>query len=145
MSLGDVAPSFALESDEGQVVHLHDFWGRPVVLFFYPGDFTSVCTKEAEHFRDSIDAFNAKGAVVLGVSKDPVESHRQFKKEHKLPFTLLSDLTGKVHRKYRVAGSLGGLLKGRKTFVIDKEGIIVHIFESALNWKMHVSEALAHC
>lgn len=91
MSLGDVAPSFALESDEGQVVHLHDFWGRPVVLFFYPGDFTSVCTKEgtfnhnsalfllllahslplvpAEHFRDSIDAFNAKGAVVLGVSK----------------------------------------------------------------------------
>lgn len=135
-AVGDEAPDFALEDEDGRTVHLRELRGSVVVLFFYPADFTPVCTLEAKLFRDSIDEFDAKGAVVLGVSQDSVESHQRFKEKHNLPFHLLSDPTGQVYRMYGA---------GRKTFVIDKSGVVIHVVAAALNWRKHVSEALAHC
>jgi peroxiredoxin Q/BCP len=96
VSEGDNAPDFTLQTDDGRRVSLSDFRGRRVVLYFYPKDGTSGCTREAQEFRDLIKEFEREDAVVLGVSKDSIQSHQKFKRENELPFTLLSDPEGEV-------------------------------------------------
>ena len=143
LKIGDHAPNFALFSETGEATELQDYIGKnPVVLFFYPKDNTAVCTKEACHFRDNIGEFKKiDNAAVIGISSDTVESHKEFSNTHKLPFILLSDPDNDVREEYGVPKTLG-ILPGRVTYVIDKQGIIRHIYSSQLNYKAHVSEAL---
>jgi peroxiredoxin Q/BCP len=114
---------------------------KTVVLYFYPRDETAGCTAEACAFRDSYEVFTQAGAEVIGVSDDTVESHRSFTMHHRLPFQLLSDPGGEVRRRYGVSGFLG-LLPGRVTFVIDRQGIVRHVFDSQFKATRHVDEAL---
>ncbi len=124
------------------MVSLGDFLGRkPVVLFFYPKDDTPGCTKEACAFRDDHEEFGRLDAEVLGISSDSVESHRNFAEAHDLPFTLLSDAGGKVRQLYSVPSTLG-IFPGRVTYVIDREGVVRHVFSSQLAATRHVQEAL---
>jgi peroxiredoxin Q/BCP len=130
---GDVAPGFTAETNEGRKVSLSDFRGKSVVLYFYPRDDTPGCTKEACAFRDEFAAFKRKGAVVLGVSPDPVKSHLKFVEKYKLPFTLLADEDKKIVQAYGVWGEksfLGRKYLGthRVTFLIGPEGRVKKIW-----------------
>ena len=99
---GSKAPEFTLKDDQNKVVSSKDLRGKWIILYFYPKDETPGCTQEACDFRDNFDDFKKKNAVILGVSKDSVKDHQQFKANHSLPFTLLSDDTGKVCESYGV-------------------------------------------
>jgi peroxiredoxin Q/BCP len=143
IQVGDRAPQFTAESQAGQPVNLTEFRGnKAVVLFFYPKDGTPVCTKEACSFRDAYEDFVKAGAVVIGVSSDSTESHQAFASGHRLPFVLLSDADGSLHKAFGVPKTMG-ILPGRVTYVIDTEGIVRHVFNSQFSADRHVSEALA--
>jgi len=140
--VGDHAPDFTLPSQSGGPVSLRSFEGKTaVVLYFYPKDETPICTAEACSFRDSYTAFLAAGAEVIGVSADTTDSHKEFASHHKLPFTLLSDESGKTRKLYGIR-STAGLIAGRVTYVIDKKGIVRMVFSSQFNPSRHVTEAL---
>lgn len=140
--VGETAPDFSLLSQNVETVTLSKFRGhKNVVLYFYPKDDTPGCTVESCTFRDSYEAFTDIGAEVIGISSDSPESHRAFAQKHNLPFTLISDSDAKVRKTYGVPSTLG-LLPGRVTYVIDKAGVIRHIFNSQFNPKAHVDEAL---
>jgi peroxiredoxin Q/BCP len=142
VDVGSRAPDFTLPSQSEEMVNLRDFLvNKPVVLYFYPKDDTLGCTKEACAFRDSFEEFRKFDAEVIGISSDSVESHRSFAKKHDLPFTLLSDEGGEIRRLYRVPHTLG-LFPGRVTYVIDRDGIVRHVFSSQLGFVNHVEEAL---
>jgi peroxiredoxin Q/BCP len=142
LNVGDKAPDFALPNQSGTMINLRDFIGKKiVVLYFYPKDFTSGCTAEACAFRDSYEVFKDAGAEVIGVSSQSVDSHQRFAQANSLPFILLSDEDGKVRKLYGAASALG-LMPGRVTYVIDKNGTIRHMFSSQLNPKKHIEEAL---
>jgi peroxiredoxin Q/BCP len=139
---GDKAPDFTLPSQSGEQVRLEDRLGeRVVVLYFYPKDNTSGCTAEACAFRDSHEVFTEAGAEVIGISSDSAERHAAFAGKHNLPFTLLSDQGGRVRRQYGVPAVLG-LLPGRVTYVIDRQGTVRHVFNSMININQHVGDAL---
>ena len=126
---GDVAPAFTVATNGGGKVSLTDFKGKNVVLYFYPRDDTPGCTKEACAFRDHFAGFRKKGAVVLGVSIDPVKSHDKFVEKFKLPFTLLADEDKKIVQAYGVWGEksfMGRKYMGvaRVTFLIGPDGRI---------------------
>jgi thioredoxin-dependent peroxiredoxin len=139
---GDKAPDFTLPSQDGEQVRLSDRIGQHVVvLYFYPKDNTRGCTAEACAFRDSYEVFTEAGADVIGVSSDSVDRHAAFAAEHNLPFTLLSDAGGKVRKAYQVPATLG-IIPGRVTYVIDKDGTVRHVFNSMTNINGHVKDAL---
>jgi peroxiredoxin Q/BCP len=141
--VGDIAPDFTLPDQSGQPVRLADRLARgPVVLYFYPKDETPRCTREARAFRDSYDHFTAAGAEVIGVSSDSAASHRRFAASEGLPFILLSDRDGRVRELYGVEKTLG-IFPGRVTYVIDRSGVVRHIYASQLNATRHSSEALS--
>ncbi len=142
VQVGDRAPNFTLPNQDGTPVHLTDFIGKKgIVLYFYPKDNTPGCTSEACSFRDSYEVFKDAGAEVIGVSSDSVESHKQFASKHRLPFTLLSDSEGSVRKRYGVPATFG-LLPGRVTYIIDRQGIVRHIFSSQFAPEKHITEAL---
>ena len=142
IQVGDKAPDFTLPSQSGEQVRLQDRLGaHVVVLYFYPKDNTSGCTAEACAFRDSYEAFTDAGAEVIGVSSDSADKHAGFASKHNLPFTLLSDRGGQVRKSYGVPAVLG-LLPGRVTYVIDREGVVRHVFNSMTNIGQHVTDAL---
>ena len=141
VNVGDTAPDFTLKSQKGSDVTLSDFRGKKnVVLYFYPKDETPGCTREACTFRDSYELFTDLGAEVIGVSADTVESHKAFAEHYNLPFNLLSDLDNAVRKLYGVASTLG-IIPGRVTFIIDKEGVIRHVFSSQFQPEKHIEEA----
>src|SRR5260370_23807710 len=143
VELGGPAPGFRLQTSDGEYVSLDDFRGKKnVVVYFYPKDFTKGCTAEACEFRDSYEEFKNVGAEVIGISNDNQQSHGSFATEHKLPFILLSDPDGLVRKSYSVKKTLG-LIPGRVSFVIDKNGIVRHVFSSQSRATAHVDEALA--
>lgn len=115
---------------------------KVVVLYFYPKDETAGCTVEACAFRDAYEDFTSAGAEVIGVSRDDATSHARFAAHHRLPFTLLSDADGAVHERYGIQSRLGGLLRDRVTFVIDRSGIVRQSFSSMLDMHGHVKTAL---
>jgi peroxiredoxin Q/BCP len=123
---GALAPDFTLSSDEGKLVKLSDFKGKNVVLYFYPKDQTSGCTKEACSMRDNLALITADNTVVLGVSVDNVDSHKAFKEKEKLNFTLLADPGKVVSKQYSGLNAFG--MSKRVTFIIDKNGLIKKIF-----------------
>ncbi len=142
ITVGDTAPDFTLPNQAGDTVALSNFRGqKAVVLYFYPKDDTPGCTVESCSFRDSYEDLVAAGAEVIGISSDSPDSHRAFASKHNLPFTLVSDSGSAVRKAYGVPATLG-LLPGRVTYVIDREGIVRHIFNSQFNPKGHVAEAM---
>lgn len=135
LKTGDKAPDFSLINDEGKKVSLKDLKGKKVILYFYPKDDTSGCTKEACSFRDNIKIINKKNAIVIGVSKDDTKSHQKFKKKYDLPFTLLSDENLDMLKKYDVwkeKSMYGRKYMGivRTTYIIDEKGKIQDIFDN---------------
>lgn len=133
VSEGKEAPDFSLRADDGKEVSLSDFRGKKVVLYFYPKDNTPGCTDEAKQFRDSIKKFEKENSVILGISKDSVESHQKFKEKHSLPFPLLSDPKGRILDLYGVwkkKSLYGRTFMGteRTTFLIDENGIVKKIY-----------------
>ncbi|MDA4115193.1 MAG: thioredoxin-dependent thiol peroxidase [Thaumarchaeota archaeon] len=147
LATGDEAPDFTLPASSGKSVKLSDLKGRNVVLYFYPKDDTSGCTKEACAFRDNLPKFGAVDAVVLGVSKDSLDSHADFIKKYGLNFTLLSDDDLKVNKLYHTwveKENYGKKYWGteRSTFVIGKDGKILNIFRK-VKVDGHEQEVLA--
>jgi len=149
LAVGDEAPDFEAKDTKGQSFRLSDYRGQKnVVLYFYPGDFTPVCTREACGFRDLYEDLRGHDTEVIGVSSDTEASHRDFSARHHLPFPLVSDPEKRIVRLYGADGSIFGLLERTKriTFVLDKEGRIARIFSGELRAGVHltgVKEALA--
>lgn len=142
LKVGDRAPDFSATTQDEQLIRLSEYLGeRGLVLFFYPKDGTPICTKEVCSFRDSYERFVNAGTEVIGVSSDSTKRHRDFAKEHKLSFPLVSDADGSLRKLYGVPKTLG-LLPGRATYVIDKHGIIRLIFSAQLASDEHVQQAL---
>ena len=140
--VGDPAPDFTLLNQDGIPVHLADLLGQSaIVLYFYPKDYTTGCTAEACNFRDRYDVFRTAGATVIGVSDDSVRSHKGFAIKNRLPFDLLSDPGGSVRKLYGVSRTLG-IISGRMTYVIDREGIVRLVFSNQLSMGSHVRQAL---
>jgi peroxiredoxin Q/BCP len=147
LKVGDRAPDFSLPTGDGEILSLKDLKGKKVVLYFYPKDNTPGCTREACSFRDNWSVLKKKGAVVIGVSGDSVASHGKFAGKYELPFTLLSDEKREVLKKYGVwkeKSLYGKKFMGieRTTFVIDRDGIITHVFPK-VKVEGHVDEVLA--
>ena len=132
LSIGTKAPEFSLPDQNGQIHTLSSYQGRKVILYFYPKDMTSGCTAPACSFRDLYPQFQEKGAVVLGVSKDSVASHKRFEETHGLPFPLLSDPELQVITAYDVLkptkDGKPSRSVSRSTYLIDEDGIIVKAF-----------------
>lgn len=149
LKIGDKAPSFKLKNQDDKLVSLSDLKGKPVVLYFYPKDDTSGCTKEACNFRDEFPKFGKMKAEIIGVSADSVESHKRFAQKYKLPFNLLSDEKKEVLEKYGVwqeKSMYGKKYMGivRTTFIIDAKGKISKIFPKVKveNHNQEVMQAL---
>jgi peroxiredoxin Q/BCP len=142
-SVGSMAPEFTLPSQEGTAVSLKDYRGKWVVLYFYPKDFTSGCTIEAHNFQRDQPRYQQKGAVVLGVSVQDADSHKQFCTKEGLSFKLLADTDHKVSSEYGSLTSLG-LVKfaSRHTFIINPEGKVTKVF-TEVNPNKHSEEVLA--
>ena len=142
LKTGDKAPLFSLPDKDGKMINLADYIGKTkLVVYFYPKDESYGCTKEACSFRDSYEDFREAGAEIIGISADDEASHKGFAANHQLPFILLSDKDKKVASLYGVGKTLG-VLPGRVTFIIDKQGIIRGIYSSQVNFQKHVDEAL---
>jgi len=146
---GQPAPDFTLFDESGTPRKLSDYRGSPVILYFYPKDDTTGCTKEACGFRDDYGAYDKAGVVILGVSPDSPESHTKFKNKYDLPFTLLADTERKVCNLYGVWGkktSYGRQYDGvfRTTFLIDPRGEILKVFENVkpANHSVEILESL---
>lgn len=122
-TVGAVAPDFSLKDTQGAEWQLSAQRGRVVVLLFYPGDETPVCTKQLCSVRDNWESYAATGAQVVGISTDSVESHQKFTEHHNLPLRLLADSDGKVNKAYNASSWLPGRA-ARAVFVIDAEGIV---------------------
>jgi peroxiredoxin Q/BCP len=140
LQVGQPAPDFTLKTTTGTDFRLSEQRGRHLVLFFYPKDETPGCTAEACAFRDEYQDFQDLGADVIGISSDSEASHQKFTQKNRLPFPLLADVGGRVRKLYEVPRALLGLLPGRVTFVVDKEGIIRYIFNSLSGATDHVSK-----
>lgn len=142
IAVGEAAPDFTLNDQHGRPCTLSDVLRRRcVVLYFYPKDDTPGCTAEACSFRDQYAVFSDAGAEVIGISSDDVGDHKAFAEKYRLPFVLLADVGGKVRASYGVRKTLG-LIDGRVTFIIDRGGVVRHVFSSQLRPKKHVDEAL---
>lgn len=140
---GSKIPSFTLPDQHGKEVSIDDYVGKSnLVIYFYPKDDTPGCTAEACSFRDQFAVFEDAGAQVFGISSDSVDSHRRFAEKHNLPFTLLSDSEKKVRKAFDVPADMLGLIPGRVTYIVDKAGVVRHVFNSQLNTSKHVEEAL---
>jgi peroxiredoxin Q/BCP len=142
VQVGDRAPDFTLPDQTGEPISLGSYFGKSaIVLYFYPKDDTTGCTKEACSFRDSYEVFKSAGAEVIGVSGDTSSAHQNFAQRYRLPFTLLSDKNNSVRKLYGVPATLG-ILPGRVTYIIDKQGIVRHIFSAQFTPEKHIEEAL---
>jgi peroxiredoxin Q/BCP len=142
IKVGDTAPDFSLRDQNGKNVSLADFRGqKSVVLYFYPKDDTPGCTVESCAFRDQYEVFKTAGAEVIGVSGDSTDSHQKFAAKYNLPFTLLSDQGDQIRKQYGATAAFG-FIPGRVTYVIDQSGVVQYVFDSMLNFKGHVEEAL---
>jgi len=142
IQVGDRAPELTLTTHDGRRVSLADFKGRQaVVVFFYPKDNTPICTREACAFRDAYEDFVQAGAVVIGVSGDSDVTHREFAETQRLPYLLAADRDGSLRHAFGVPKAFG-VLPGRVTYVIDREGVVRQVFQSQFSGRKHVEEAL---
>jgi thioredoxin-dependent peroxiredoxin len=143
---GDHIPDFSLNDQDGKLLDIRNYIGKKkLVIFFYPQDGSLNCTKEACYFRDLSDVFDEADAIVIGISSQSVESHKEFAEENRLKYTLLSDMDNTVRKLFGVPGRVFGLIPGRVTYVADKSGKVVYIFDSQTETQRHADEALKIC
>jgi peroxiredoxin Q/BCP len=143
VAVGDRAPDFTLPDQNNRLWTLRELCaGHTLVLFFYPEDETYGCTREACAFRDAHQSFSDIGARVVGISSDSIERHQRFAEKHSLPYVLLSDRGANTRRAFGVPQPLG-VIAGRTTYVIDRDGIVRGVFNSLLAFDRHADEALA--
>lgn len=141
LKVGEKVPLFELPDRDGNLVSVSDFLGKKaLVIYFYPKNNTHACTKEACDFRDNYEDFQKLGAEVIGISADSPHSHKSFGANYKLPFILLSDKNNAVRRKFKIKNSFL-LIPGRETYLIDKKGIVLMVFNS-LSATEHMKRAL---
>ena len=142
LSIGDPLPEFTLKDQNGEDFNSVDgITGQPLVLFFYPKDFTPGCTREVCDFRDQYEEFTDLGAQVIGISSDSTNSHAKFAAKYGLPFTLLSDPRAKIRKRFGIKNSLFNLLPGRETFIFDRQGRLVHHYRNSMATN-HMKQAL---
>ncbi|RZJ76687.1 MAG: peroxiredoxin [Flavobacterium sp.] len=143
INIGDPVPLFTLQDQNGQTFSIKDFIGKKkIVIYFYPKDESSGCTKEACSFRDSYQFFEDAGAIVVGINSASPESHRNFAKNHNLKFTLLSDPGNKVLSLFGIKNVL--FLTGRETFVVDEGGLVKFRYRGFLDGAAHVKETIGY-
>jgi|WetSurSiteA1Bulk_404760.scaffolds.fasta_scaffold00430_3 thioredoxin-dependent peroxiredoxin len=140
---GSKLPYFTLPDQYGSMFDITTVIGKKnLVIYFYPKDDSPGCTKEACYFRDQFEVFKQADALIIGISGQSVESHRKFADKYKLSYTLLSDKGDKVRKLFGVPTDFFGMLPGRVTYIADKSGTVVHIFDSQSQAAKHVDEAL---
>ncbi|MDX9726295.1 MAG: peroxiredoxin [Bacteroidales bacterium] len=143
LKVGDMIPDFSLPDQHGKIFHLRDVLGsKMLVIFFYPRDGSLSCTREACYFRDLNDIFLENDAIVIGISGQSVDSHKEFASENRLNYKILSDENDEVRNLFRVPSTFFGLIPGRVTYVVDKTGKIVYMFNSQTEVQRHADEAL---
>lgn len=146
IQIGDTIPSFILKNQAGNSVDISTMIGKKkLVIFFYPHDGSLNCTREACYFKDLSEVFEEADAIVLGISSQSVESHKEFADNNRLRYTLLSDNENKVRKLFGVPGRVFGLIPGRVTYVADRSGKVVYIFDSQTETQRHADEALKIC
>jgi len=144
LGIQDRIPEFTLLNQDGIEINSSELIGdQHLILFFYPKASTPGCTKEACKFRDEFADFEQANARVVGISTDSPKAQKAWAKKNNLQFTLLCDKNQQVRKQFGIKGSLFGLIPGRVTYIIDKSGMIQHIFSSQMNYEQHVVEALA--
>ena len=143
LKTGDKIPQFSLVDQNGKNFNINSLLTKKaIVIYFYPKDETAGCTKQACAFRDHYQDFKDAGAEVIGISSDSEDSHGSFADHHKLPFILLSDKDGFLRKEFGVPGDLLGLIPGRVTYIVDKQGTVRYIFNSQIRIEKHITEAL---
>lgn len=141
--VGSTIPSFSLKDQNGDVFNIDSVIGKKnLVVYFYPKDDSPGCTKEACSFRDQFDVFTEANAMIIGISGQSVKSHKDFAEKYRLNYTLLSDEGNKVRKLFNVPTDLFGLLPGRVTYIANKEGKVVFVFNSQIKAEKHIDEAL---
>lgn len=144
IKVGSKVPEFSLHDQNGDTFDISSVLGKKnLVIYFYPKDDTPGCTAEACSFRDQYEVFREADAEIIGISSQSVESHFNFAKKYNLNYTLLSDTEKKVRKLFGVKGDLFGLIPGRVTYVANKKGEVIFVFDSQRNAEQHVDEALA--
>jgi peroxiredoxin Q/BCP len=141
IEVGDKVPGFVLQDQNGVHYQVNSEMGKAMVIYFYPKDDTPGCTKEACKFRDDFESFSDLETLVIGISGDSVESHKNFEEKYKLPFVLLSDIKNEVRHLFGVPKSMF-FLPGRVTYVIDKKGIVQYVFNSQFGAEKHIENSL---
>jgi len=143
IEIGSSMPTFTLKDQNGNAFDISTVLGKKnLVIYFYPKDDSPGCTKEACYFRDQFEVFNEVDAMIIGISSQSVESHKAFAEKYRLSYTLLSDEGNKVRKLFNVPTNFFGILPGRVTYVIDKTGKVIYIFNSQTDTMGHVDEAL---
>jgi peroxiredoxin Q/BCP len=143
IKIGSSIPAFALPDQNGNLFDINSVIGKKnLVIYFYPKDDSPGCTAQACSFRDQFDVFTEAGAVIVGISGQSVKSHKMFTEKHRLSFTLLSDEDDKIRKLFGVPTNLLGMLPGRVTYIADKTGKVIYIFNSQMQATKHVDEAL---
>lgn len=141
LKVGDKLPNFKAKDTNGNLFDSQDYTGKQaLVIYFYPKDETKVCTAQACSFRDNYEEFKDLGAEIIGISADSVQSHLKFKSKFNLPFILLSDNDKKLRKLFGVENDFL-IIPGRQTFVVDKNGFIIMIFNS-MSGTIHIEKAL---
>jgi peroxiredoxin Q/BCP len=143
IEIGSNIPAFTLNDQNGNPFEISTVIGKKnLVIYFYPKDDSPGCTKEACYFRDQFEVFNDADALIIGISGQSVESHKKFAEKYRLTYTLLSDEGNKVRKQFGVPTNFFGILPGRVTYIVDKTGKVIYIFNSQVQATHHVDEAL---
>ena len=143
IKIGSTIPSFTLPDQNGNLFDINSVIGKKnLVIYFYPKDDSPGCTAQACSFQDQFEVFKEADAVIIGISGQSVESHKEFALKHRLTFTLLSDEGNKIRKQFGVPTNLLGLIPGRVTYVGDKSGKVIYMFNSQTQATKHVDEAL---
>jgi peroxiredoxin Q/BCP len=143
LKIGSNIPAFSLPDQNGNLFDINSALGKKnLIIYFYPKDDSPGCTAQACSFQDQFEVFKEADAVIIGISGQSVESHKEFALKHRLTFTLLSDEGNKIRKQFGVPTNLLGLLPGRVTYVADKSGKVIYTFNSQIQATKHVDEAL---
>ena len=143
IKIGSTIPSFTLPDQNGNLFDINAVLGKKnLIIYFYPKDDSPGCTAQACSFQDQFEVFTQADAVIIGISGQSVKSHKEFAEKHRLSFTLLSDEGDKIRKQFGVPTNLLGLLTGRVTYIADKTGKVIYVFNSQTNATKHVDEAL---
>lgn len=143
IKVGSKIPTFKLLDQNGTLFDMDSVIGKKnLVIFFYPKDDTPGCTAQACSFRDQFEEFNEADALIIGISGQSAESHKKFAEKYHLSYTLLSDIENKIRMQFGVPTNMMGLIPGRVTYIADKTGTVIYVFNSQTKTKSHVDEAL---